>query len=313
MNHRSSAHRSVTTLLSNASMLAIGATEPSALVVGSSIASMPRRSARSTMSATRTTITLLALSLGGAAVAGTVTPPHLDLWLHPEAGAMAVGSITEGTPGTPVDPVARVFGADLGEDPAFPSSAPEPGFQALPGRATAGASFSFELPGGLLVWDGAALVPSDHVMTLAYGPASVVSSAGWVDGFAFTAQPSGLMHIHFDYTLSGPVGDPEPGVYALPIAFDGVAPPLAPSPTCWIVFNLGQDEATHDAAMAYAEWSLACAPDLSGDGAVDAADVAILLGAWGGGDPAADLDGSGTVDAADLGELLGAWGLVCPR
>jgi hypothetical protein len=47
--------------------------------------------------------------------------------------------------------------------------------------------------------------------------------------------------------------------------------------------------------------------DLDGNGAVDAADLAILLGAWGGtGD--ADLDGNGTVDAADLAQLLGAWG-----
>ena len=45
--------------------------------------------------------------------------------------------------------------------------------------------------------------------------------------------------------------------------------------------------------------------DLNGDGAVDAADLAILLGAWG--SPDADLDGNGTTDAADLAALLGAW------
>ncbi len=52
-----------------------------------------------------------------------------------------------------------------------------------------------------------------------------------------------------------------------------------------------------------------CLPDLTGDGAVDAADLAGLLGAWGTGPGhAADLDGSGAVDAADLAILLGAWG-----
>ncbi len=50
----------------------------------------------------------------------------------------------------------------------------------------------------------------------------------------------------------------------------------------------------------------ACPSDLNGDGVVDAADLAVLLGAWGTG--GADLDGSGTVDAADLAVLLGAWG-----
>jgi hypothetical protein len=46
--------------------------------------------------------------------------------------------------------------------------------------------------------------------------------------------------------------------------------------------------------------------DLNGDDIVDAADLAILLGAWGGAG-AADLDASGAVDAADLALLLGAW------
>ena len=50
--------------------------------------------------------------------------------------------------------------------------------------------------------------------------------------------------------------------------------------------------------------------DLNADGHVDAADLAILLGAWGSctGCPA-DLDANGTVDAADLAVLLGAWSL----
>lgn len=50
--------------------------------------------------------------------------------------------------------------------------------------------------------------------------------------------------------------------------------------------------------------------DLDGNGLVDAADLAILLGAWGLSDPAADLDGSGAVDAADLAIVLGAWSVA---
>jgi hypothetical protein len=45
--------------------------------------------------------------------------------------------------------------------------------------------------------------------------------------------------------------------------------------------------------------------DLNGDGAVNAADLAVLLGAWG--TASADLTGDGVVDAADLGVLLGSW------
>ncbi len=53
-----------------------------------------------------------------------------------------------------------------------------------------------------------------------------------------------------------------------------------------------------------------CTGDLNDDGVVDAADLAGLLGQWGG-PGSADFDASGTVDAADLAQLLGAWG-SCP-
>ncbi|MFZ9913897.1 MAG: hypothetical protein ACO3IB_00975 [Phycisphaerales bacterium] len=52
-----------------------------------------------------------------------------------------------------------------------------------------------------------------------------------------------------------------------------------------------------------------CATDLTDDGATNAADLSILLGAWG--TAGADLNGDGTTNAADLSILLGAWG-ACP-
>lgn len=50
-----------------------------------------------------------------------------------------------------------------------------------------------------------------------------------------------------------------------------------------------------------------CPGDFDRNGTVDGADLATMLGAWGG--PGADLDGSGVTDGADLAVLLGAWGL----
>ncbi len=66
-----------------------------------------------------------------------------------------------------------------------------------------------------------------------------------------------------------------------------------------------------------------CPADLSGDGEIEAFDLAILLGAWGPcpepckpGDPAdtcaADLSGDCQVEAFDLAILLGAWGPCLP-
>ncbi|MCA9285933.1 MAG: hypothetical protein KDA22_11990, partial [Phycisphaerales bacterium] len=48
--------------------------------------------------------------------------------------------------------------------------------------------------------------------------------------------------------------------------------------------------------------------DLTGDGCVDASDLAALLMDWGRHGSAADLDKSGVVDGADLGLLLADWG-----
>jgi hypothetical protein len=46
--------------------------------------------------------------------------------------------------------------------------------------------------------------------------------------------------------------------------------------------------------------------DLDGNGRVDAADLAIVLGNWGGTGPG-DIDANGVIDAADLAEVLGRW------
>ena len=55
-----------------------------------------------------------------------------------------------------------------------------------------------------------------------------------------------------------------------------------------------------------------CAPpcaavDLDCNGTINAADLAVLLGNWGG-SGAGDINGDGGVDATDLAALLGAWG-----
>ena len=61
--------------------------------------------------------------------------------------------------------------------------------------------------------------------------------------------------------------------------------------------------------------SCACeAADISGNGTVDAVDLAAVLNSWGNaptGKTRADVDRDGIVDAIDLAEVLGAWG-VCP-
>ena len=45
--------------------------------------------------------------------------------------------------------------------------------------------------------------------------------------------------------------------------------------------------------------------DLNGDGIVNAADLGLLIAAWG--TDGADLNGDGTTNAVDLGLLIAAW------
>ncbi len=52
-----------------------------------------------------------------------------------------------------------------------------------------------------------------------------------------------------------------------------------------------------------------CPADLNHSGAVDASDLAILLGAWGG--TGGDVNADGATNASDLAVMLGAWG-ACP-
>jgi len=55
-----------------------------------------------------------------------------------------------------------------------------------------------------------------------------------------------------------------------------------------------------------------CVGDINGDGTINGADLAAVLGAWGTANPAADLNGDGTVNGADLAIVLGKWGPCTP-
>ncbi len=52
--------------------------------------------------------------------------------------------------------------------------------------------------------------------------------------------------------------------------------------------------------------------DINSDGAVNGADLALLLGAWGQTGGSADVNDNGIVDAADLAALLAQWGWTAP-
>jgi hypothetical protein len=213
---------------------------------------------------TRTSIVpaIASILLVQPAVAGAGKESHFDIWLRADAGRLVTGSISED--GAPLNEVHRVFGADFGEDPLFPFAAFDPGIQFFSDDpAFTDAEFSFDIRAGLRLWNGDGFSAAAETLTIAYGPASVTTGLGYTPGFSFFADSDGDLHDHFDFILSGPglAGiDPSPGIYLVELGMRCVSPALIETDPFWIVFNLAEDEAGHDAAIGWVEQNLVPAP-----------------------------------------------------
>ena len=144
---------------------------------------------------------------------------------------------------------------------------------------------------GAVVASAGALTPLDFAISprTAVGTnGTVFVSNGWANNPALEGRvwafDAGLSTNLFTLTLDRPnSGGPSLGAFDTLVVADRVG------------------------LRAYRSATPPCTGDLDGNGAVDAADLAALLSAWGGAG-AGDLDGSGAVDAADLAALLSAWG-----
>ena len=151
---------------------------------------------------------------------------------------------------------------------------------------------------------------------LAIDPASRVVEipAGGVATISWTVTNTGPREatVEFEFLADGAVEaslDPIGAVLLAPGESIEVAAMIANfaggKPISAMLVARRADEARASAAIELVEPS-ASSPDLDGDGVVSGADLALLLGNFGG-SGLGDLDGSGEVDGADLAILLGAW------
>ncbi len=141
---------------------------------------------------------------------------------------------------------------------------------------------------GSYTWDGLwGGVDGIGVTTIA-GPTGGAWNAGTVYHFVVNLSPG-----HIVVTRNG-----------LPL-FDVVDPRYPGGQGSIALYGFSQDNITLS-EVCITPLPTICPGDLNLDGNVGAADLAILLGAWG--TPNADLDGDGTTNASDLAILLGAWG-----
>lgn len=156
----------------------------------------------------------------------------------------------------------------------------------------------------LLVWDWSGAVGND-LDTNDDGTLDVTPWASIVDSVAIVvdaAVPPVTSEWVYSTTLVGPDGTFAPSHVK-----------YCPGTLAWTLgtFDPTTSDDTPGLANTDCVYTNPCPADLDGNGAVDAGDLATLLGAWGGTGGAADLDGNGSVDAGDLATLLGAWG-PCP-
>lgn len=271
---------------------------------------------------TRSATAILAACIALATQPAAAQHPG-DVHITHDAGQVITGRINDDLT---IDAPFRVFPATFGDSGTVGFTA-DPGFDAPAGTFPTGTFVGFNILTELLIWNGDGFEPTDgETLRISFGPLNVVTGGGFVPGFELAVQSNGGWHRHYGYTLLSPAGQPAsqdpvaPGIFLLELELYSTAASIpTPSESFWKVFNHDMPDDEHDLAV---QWVLdnligdpgsPCPADLTGDGAVDGADLAVLLGAWGAcdGNCPADLTGDDAVDGADLAVLLGAWG-SCP-
>jgi hypothetical protein len=260
---------------------------------------------------------LLPAALLAGVSAGSAAARHVgDIGLTIDAGRITTRAITSSGLGDQV----RVFPGAFA-DTGVPWFTANPGYDAPSGALPTGTRLGVRFMGPIRVWDGDSFEltsPSGALagerLRLSFLTVNATSGDGPVPGFDLAVQSDGGWHRHLSMTLLAAPGAtaPEPGTYLAPLQLYSTAAGVEASEEFWLVLNGGSDAASFAAALSAAMDAMdpACTGDIDASGAVDGADLGVLLSSWGSSGPA-DLDLSGIVDGADLGMLLSAWG-GCP-
>lgn len=155
----------------------------------------------------------------------------------------------------------RVFGVEL-EWSALESLvlAEEPGY-ASNDPTLLGRSIRPEILKALRVWNGADFITTATTMQTGKPPAFPLVSTPSTDAVTPTNSFIVADDFHFDWILTGATESTGTGIFLVEMNLvDTSADPLLPSRPYWIVFNHGEDELAHEAAIGYVEAHLVPAP-----------------------------------------------------
>lgn len=195
--------------------------------------------------------TIITGILACASFAQAEEAPHVDPYISAQGGQLHSAGWDPSTDSI-VDSTTRVFGADFGEDPSFPFATEDPGF----GSNLLGSTINVNLLAGLSNWTGTEFVSfTDASVTAEFGGASGNTTTG--GGFSFLVGVG--LHLHPSYFINGVGGlDPANGIYL--VSLNATSSQYAASNTFWFVFNLGESEEDHDAAIEWVNTNLVPAP-----------------------------------------------------
>jgi hypothetical protein len=246
------------------------------------------------------TVSVLALSAGCSALAQHAG----DIVLTIEGGSIVTNLAAPGVP-------ERVFASDFGE--FVPDFTNEPGFDSPPGTFLVPSQIGFDIPRALRVWwgSGFGLIPPE---TIEIGfsvltPIVTPPADSPVRGFSLPVGANGQWHRHLEYTLSSPASR---GIYLLELSLWSTMGSTGASRPFWIVFNQGEDEATHASAIAFVRATLAgCAADFNADGSLDFFDYADFVSCFAGEvcppERSADFNTDRSVDFFDYLDFVSAF------
>jgi len=215
--------------------------------------------------------------------------------IDPNAAAVNVGYVLDTSTNT-----AFTVGALPGHNGAL-------AFDVSPSGHVVGSSMLNQGSGLPFIWtDANGIQPIPLPVGTGQGSARGVNSAGWAVG---TASSAFAIPFLFDGTMTHRLADLLPLNSGWDLSTNTSSSALGISEDGVIVGTGIHNGATRAYAMIPV---VPCTGDTNGDGTVDGADLAIVLGSWG---PCAgciaDINGDGVVDGADLAIVLGAWG-ACP-
>ncbi len=108
----------------------------------------------------------------------------------------------------------------------FAFATDDPGTNSVGGTFATPGAIGFNILNELLVWNGSGFSSTAETMTVAFGPESVTTGSGFVNGFATNVRDEnshpdnesqwGRHHIHHDWILNGDNGaNPNDGIYLL--------------------------------------------------------------------------------------------------